>query len=148
MTSIPKLLSNIISKPILKSTPILPSCTYKTIIFLDWDDTLFPTTWIMQNNIDLITKYNFNHYTLFSKLDNILYKLLLKLQTYGKIIIVTNAILKWVNISLSLLPRTDHLINKSILMISAREICQKNSIDNILIWKNIIFANLIKKERV
>ena len=25
----------------------------KTLIILDWDDTLFPTSWVLENKIDL-----------------------------------------------------------------------------------------------
>ena len=37
----------------------------KNIIFIDWDDTLFPTTWIHNNNINCINKEDINKYKLF-----------------------------------------------------------------------------------
>ena len=37
----------------------------KNIIFIDWDDTLFPTTWIHNNNIDCTNKEDINKYKLF-----------------------------------------------------------------------------------
>ena len=64
----------------------------ETLIILDWDDTLFPTSWLYQNKIDLSDSHIRNEYqTLFAELDNILYSLLIKLINLGKVVIVTNA---------------------------------------------------------
>ena len=43
----------------------------KNIFIIDWDDTLFPTTWINSNTIDLENKNSVNEYKLyFIELDN------------------------------------------------------------------------------
>ena len=45
-----------------------------TVIVLDWDDTLFPTSWVINNKIDLTDPNNrIIYYKFFNKLDNILY---------------------------------------------------------------------------
>mgnify|MGYP003704592463 CR=1 FL=1 len=51
-----------------------------TLFILDWDDTLFPTSWFIHNNINLHNSYMRNLYiSYFIELDNVLYKLLKKL---------------------------------------------------------------------
>lgn len=115
----------------------------KTLIILDWDDTLFPTTWVTKNNIKLNKQYDRNlHLVTFSELDNLLYKLLINFMKCGKVYIVTNAMVKWVLISASVLPNTQKLLKNNIKIISARDIYKKRLPGQIEIWKKIIFRNL------
>jgi len=116
---------------------------YKTLIILDWDDTLFPTTWLLKNNIDLNIKDNvYKYIVFFSKLDTILFQLINKLLKYGNVVIVTNAAKKWIDLTLNLLPNTQKLINNKIIVISARELCQESYPTEIYLWKKIIFNKL------
>ena len=62
--------------------------TKKIVFIFDWDDTLFPTSWI--NNINN-NKYNILNNKKFIILDKILYLLISKCMIYGEVIIVTNA---------------------------------------------------------
>lgn len=120
----------------------------KTLIILDWDDTMFPTSWIANNKINLMNISNINKYiTIFSKLDMLLHKLLIKLLNYGKVIIVTNAMSKWIKISSTILPNTKKLIQKNIIIISARDTYQ-NEIADMMIWKKLIFKQLINNNKV
>ena len=83
----------------------------KTLIILDWDDTLFPTSWATKNDIDLTDPDTQNKYIVsFSKLDLLLHKLLTNFLNCGTVIIVTNATLGWVLISSNILPSTQELI--------------------------------------
>ena len=119
---------------------------YKTLIILDWDDTLFPTSWIVNNHIDLADKnMQYQYIVFFSKLDVILYELLDKLTKYGQIAIITNAVNKWVNISLSMLPQTKELIQKKITVLSAREQYQELYPDRSDVWKKLIFEKIVEK---
>lgn len=117
---------------------------HKTLIILDWDDTLFPTSWVLKNNIDVndTTILNDNGH-LFEKLDLILYKLLLNCLKCGKVVIVTNAMVKWVTISSKMLPKTKKLIDKNIDIISARDIYQKEMPKKQFVWKKLIFEQLV-----
>lgn len=116
--------------------------TDNTVIILDWDDTLFPTTWLHENNIELSVKSNREKYLLFfSELDNVLYKLLSLLQKYGLVIIVTNAMPIWVKISSSVLPNTSRLL-EGIKVVSARKMYNKTS-TNMMEWKKLAFKNEI-----
>jgi hypothetical protein len=108
----------------------------KTLIILDWDDTLFPTSWVMNNNINM-AKASDNHKVMFSELDNILYDFLHKCLKLGKVIIVTNASYGWVNISLKVLPYTSKILLNNIKILSAREMFQKQN--SIHVWKRLAF---------
>lgn len=112
-----------------------------TLIILDWDDTLFPTTWIVKNNINIendIEKYKKE----FIKLDKLLYKTFKKLLNYGQVAIITNAMLKWVLMSLKVLPITSKLINNKIQIISARDECENSDIE-LKYWKTVIFNDYV-----
>ena len=46
-----------------------------TLIILDWDDTLFPTNWVMKRKINLLNtseRYQYTDY--FQELDRVLFK--------------------------------------------------------------------------
>ena len=89
---------------------------YRTLIIFDWDDTLFPTTWLVQNNIDLADKDMQNKYIImFSRLDNLLHRLLLAFSNKGQTVIVTNASIKWIDVALNMLPNTKQIIKNKTL---------------------------------
>src|SRR5579885_2471110 len=113
---------------------------YRTLIILDWDDTLFPTTWTVKNNINLINNNIKNQYIVFfSKLDSLLFQLLSKFTEYGQVVIVTNAASKWIIISSNLLPITQKFMKEKIILISAREFYQEKYHDQMILWKKLIF---------
>jgi hypothetical protein len=118
----------------------------KTLIILDWDDTLFPTSWVVKKNINLNDSETINKYKMyFSELDNILYELLINFLKCGKVVIVTNAMTKWVLLSYNVLPNTKNLIKKNIEIISARDICQDKMSGQMDKWKKLIFKQLVSK---
>jgi len=117
---------------------------YKTLTILDWDDTLFPTSWIVKNNINLNDNKMQNQYIVFfSRLDTLLYQLLLKLMKYGQIIIVTNAVTKWVMISSAMLPNTQKILKNKILILSARDAYQEKYPDAMHVWKKKVFEQIV-----
>lgn len=114
-----------------------------SLIILDWDDTLFPTTWVLKEKINLKNDSVKNKYIVFfSKLDQLLYRLLINFMKHGEVVIVTNAMIKWVNISADILPYTKKLINKKIKVISAREAHGDKYPKRMFIWKKLIFKDL------
>lgn len=116
----------------------------KTLIILDWDDTLFPTSWITKKNIDLTNDDTYNKYIVsFGKLDLLLYKLLNNFLKCGNVTIVTNAALKWVSISSNILPNTQKLIKNNIRVISARDQYQEKLPDKSSSWKRLVFEKLV-----
>jgi hypothetical protein len=109
------------------------------LFILDWDDTLFPTTWILQNNINIFKMTKLNQYAVqFLELDNTLYQLFYNLLLFGKIIIVTNASLDWISMSIRLIPRTYELIKNSVNIISARD--KYHGTSNMTVWKKNVFS--------
>lgn len=98
----------------------------ETLIILDWDDTLFPTTWMLKNTSE-ISRNNFKkkYVQYLSNLDNVLSNVMLKLLKCGQVIIISNAMPEWLNISASMLPNTHTILKKYVDVISARDNYQK-----------------------
>lgn len=117
-----------------------------TIIILDWDDTLFPTSWVNNNEIDIINMSKQSYNKFFEKLDISLNKLFNNLVSLGEVIIITNALLNWINISSKVLPITNKLLknNKNINFVSARGEYSPVT-DNVNNWKKFAFVNELKK---
>jgi hypothetical protein len=100
-----------------------------TIIIIDWDDTLFPTSAYRQQNIT-------------PEYLRILDKNIPKLLNYNKTFIVSNASAEWLNKSLNMLPLTKEYIKKhNIPIISAREKYQ--ALKSVEEWKKYCFKDII-----
>ena len=127
------------NKPINKNKPYfdnkdnLPNKN-NTLIILDWDNTLFPTSWFMQNNISKQINNNIDY---FIKLDNVLYNFFKKIRHCGKVIVITNALIEWINSSSNVLPKTKDMLQK-IKVISARGSYQ-DQYPNVMEWKKMAF---------
>jgi hypothetical protein len=118
-----------------------------TLIILDWDDTLFPTNWVMKNGINLINIDNKDQYIeYFRELDDVLYRLLKILMIHGKVVIITNAMPEWIKLSSLVLPKTYYILKK-IKIVSARKNYQ-NITDKMMDWKTLAFRDEIKKEYI
>lgn len=119
--------------------------TSKILILLDWDDTLYPTTWIVKNIIKNINNKFFEQLSkedLFKNLDNLLFKFLNRCITYGETYIVTHANSFWVDSSLLSIPRTKKLIEKQIKIVSAKD---KFGDYDIVYWKQMAFNEIINE---
>lgn len=103
-----------------------------TLFIFDWDDTLFPTTYITSNFRDL---YSVN----FNSLDVFLYNFFSFLIRYGDILIVTNANKKWIDILLYFLPNTKNILSKYNIISARDQATTKNYND----WKTEIFLKNI-----
>ena len=115
----------------------------KTLIIIDWDDTLFPTTWITTNEINLKNNIDIDKYAgYFAQVDQDLNNLLIKLIQCGTVIIVTNALLTWIKLSITILPKTSLILNR-IEVISARGDYQSKS-SNPMDWKKFAFESIIQ----
>lgn len=102
-----------------------------TIIIIDWDDTLFPTTAYRQQKIT-------------PQYLQMLDKTIPKLLNFNKTYIVSNASNEWLNKSLDLLPLTKQYIKeKNIQIISAREKYQ--FLKSVEEWKKYCFKDIINK---
>lgn len=118
---------------------------YKTLFILDWDDTLFPTNWVIKNGINLMNSSTREQYTTyFQELDRVLSVFLKTITTIGKVIIVTNALLDWIHVSSIVLPKTYTLLKK-IKIVSARGTYRDKS-SNIMDWKTMAFHDVVDEE--
>ena len=108
-----------------------------TIIIFDWDDTLFPTTHLNKNKfIDQKT---------LRTIDLAVYSLLSRALLNGKVFLITNASLEWVNDSTQKLPLIRSLLRSSVGLISARDNYSWYAND-INVWKQLAFDDLIKAQ--
>ena len=113
-----------------------------TLVIIDWDDTLFPTTWIQRNNIKLQSNSDrIANYRLFAKLDDAIYNVLRELKAHGKVIIITNAMHGWVKMCLDVLPKSNTIIYDDIDVISARSKYHQKGNTDIYHWKNRAFKD-------
>lgn len=119
---------------------------YLTNLFIiDWDDTLFPTTWINKNNIDFNKPNSHDEYKLyFLELDKTISHLLESLNQIGDIFIVTNANINWIKsclLKLNLTRKT--IIGNNIRIVSARDSYSRNN-SSPTEWKILTFQDIIE----
>lgn len=113
-----------------------------TLIIFDWDDTLFPTSWLLTNGIKLDNLLDRRKYTVyFKELDSALAKLLYKSISIGKVLIITNARTDWILLSKRILPESSKIIDTYIKIISARELYQH--VYDMTEWKKRTFMHNI-----
>ena len=102
----------------------------KSLIIYDWDDTLFPTSWYL-NNLNMKLQL----------IDNSIYKLLYKSLQISNIIIVTNAHLNWIYKIINYMPMTQQLIKQNIPIISTINNYSHIGLNNIDKLKTIVYNN-------
>lgn len=114
----------------------------KTI--LDFDDTLFPSTWCNKNMINLNDVESVSSYKLyFIELDKTVSDFLINLQKYGEIYIVTNANIKWIKACLNILPHTKKAImENNIRIVSARDLYSQ-TLSSPTEWKINTFKDIL-----
>lgn len=119
---------------------------HNTIIIIDWDDTLYPTSWTMQNNIDLTDpKSRYKYIKYFENLDEHLSSTLQHIKTLGDVLIITNAMPEWVQLTVSVLPKTKRVL-KNVDIISAR--LRQQSKAKMTEWKKHTFLEeIIERSR-
>jgi hypothetical protein len=113
-------------------------------VICDWDDTLFPTAWVNEENVDLTnmqSRYRYARY--FDILDKYLYSTLKQIKKCADLMIVTNATLQWIAVTLTVLPKTKKIL-ENVPIVSARESFQKQC--TIQDWKRHTFKAELQKE--
>lgn len=119
---------------------------YLTNIFIiDWDDTLFPTTWVNKNSIDISKSHIIQEYKVyFLELDKTISVLLESLNQVGDIWIVTNANINWIKTCLMGLEQTRKtIISNKIRIVSARDSYSLNS-SSPTEWKILTFQDILE----
>lgn len=118
---------------------------YNSIIIFDWDDTLFPTTYL-KNRAELHQDHRTNELLnrKIKKLELSVKTLLSSAINKGNTFIITNAELNWVKFTTGkFYPMLLPLMNQ-IKIISAREQYQMNYPGNDRMWKIMSFMNIVK----
>lgn len=119
---------------------------YLTNIFIiDWDDTLYPTTWVNKNSIDVSKTDLLQEYRVyFLELDKTISSLLESLNQVGDIWIVTNANLNWIKSCLTSLELTKKtIITHKIRIVSARDSYSTNN-SSPTEWKILTFQDIME----
>jgi len=119
---------------------------YLTNIFIiDWDDTLFPTTWVNKNSMDVTKSHTIQEYKVyFLELDRTISGLLESLNQVGDIWIVTNANIGWIKSCLMFLEQTRKtIISNKIRIVSARDSYSSNSTSPTE-WKILTFQDILE----
>jgi hypothetical protein len=122
-----------------------PKLYLTNIFIIDWDDTLFPTTWVNANGISLSDANSVSNYKLyFLELDKTLSKFLDSFNKIGDIYIVTNANIKWIKSCLGVLNSTRNAIIKNkIRIVSARD--SYSQVNNSPTeWKILTFQDILE----
>jgi hypothetical protein len=116
------------------------------IIIVDWDDTLFPTTWLNTNEIKLSEEnIKITYKVYFQELDKSISSFLKSYAEVGTIYIVTNANMKWIKASLNSLPLSRKtIINNNIRILSARDMFSEEV--STQKWKLKTFETIVRTD--
>lgn len=108
-----------------------------TLIFVDWDDTLFPTEWTKTSNVDL-NDPSTETINMFNELDKLVTDLIVNMVPLGSILIVTNGSESWVKCCLNVLPNFKQIIDHDVISVtSARDLfSEEHEVDD---WKKLTF---------
>jgi hypothetical protein len=117
----------------------------ETLIIFDWDDTIFPTTWLLNEGLlDSDTTIDLVQSALLQTLEEHAARTLQTAMQYGKVVIITNAIQDWVEQSCgmfmpSLLPFIQHFE-----IVSARSTYESKDAPSPTSWKKLAFAREVE----
>lgn len=115
-----------------------PQIGFKTtVIILDWDDTLLPSSWVTQcgHRLDEPLMLDEGTKQELKRLENSVSMLLTRLVAQGNIVIITNAETGWVELSCSkFMPQVLGQVNK-LRVVSARSSYERYYPNSPLRWK-------------
>ena len=113
--------------------------TNNNIIILDWDDTLFSTSYFLLKS----KKLTIEEQQLFFKLGECVSKFINLSKSFGKIFIITNSTKKWLyKTAYNYLKINENLLDE-VNVISARENFNEEIVPKHM-WKSLIFKQLYK----
>jgi len=117
----------------------------KPYVFLDWDDTLFPCSWIIKSDINLHgSDIPIKYFDQINELQNIIINFIEYLKDITNIIIITNAEDLWIQTSCSkFFPKLLPLLS-NIEIISARHLYFDKYPDDPNMWKTNVFSQKIR----
>jgi len=116
----------------------------ETLLFFDWDDTLFPTSWLLQQRLCDVAgvgeaMVNDDQQALLQKMADGVSRMLQEALQIGTVVIVTNAEQGWVEMSCSKwMPSVAHLL-QNVRIVSARSTYESKSWSPTE-WKRLAFV--------
>lgn len=117
----------------------------ENIVILDWDDTLFPTTWASSTDINS-SGCSDGAKELFLPLDGILNNMIMKLIDHCKVVIVSNGSKSWIDSCLNHLPVFRELVNIDLIeVVSARDLFEDKFYKDYKMWKIQAFKICLAK---
>ena len=118
--------------------------THNSLFIFDWDDTLFPTSFLVNEKIEEISEKKLSEELklLFSELENIVVNILNYALNKGDVYIITNSSFSWLNYSSDkYFPNLKNILEK-IKMISARDEFENIYPGKNKLWKEKAFLKL------
>jgi hypothetical protein len=112
----------------------------KTIIFIDFDDTLFPTDWVLASNIN-VDNPNDVMIEMFNDLDMLISDVVLKMKILGNVLIVSNGSNSWIHSCLNVLPNFKQIIDLNVVSVTSARDLFGNEHDKQQ-WKRLTFKIL------
>ena len=118
---------------------------YNNLFIFDWDNTLLPTYYLAQGNFVNENELPIEDVSMFSLLEESIFKLLKKTIEKGETYIITNSDIEWVEFSIKkYFPGLVKFL-KTINIISAKDEFKNIYPDNINLWKKHAFLSLKEK---
>jgi len=121
--------------------------TKKKYLFLfDWDDTLFPSTFLNKNGYYKNDKIPVNVNSKIKLLENIILDIFMNIISFSELVIITNSDKRWVTISCKLfMPNLHRFIEKNVHRVSAKNIYNIKYPGEPILWKAKIMKCILKK---
>jgi len=112
----------------------------KTLIIVDWDDTIFPTTWLVRQGMypNIPSSKDATYVELLQELSSIVIMFLEKIQTLGRVVIITNSQAGWIHDCVKRFIPSLAPILQTIPVYSARSLYNIYT-DDPAIWKKMTF---------
>jgi hypothetical protein len=122
----------------------------RTLIITDWDDTLWFTYFLRYEDIDISDiKSRSDYMKLFKLYDNKLAQTIYELKKYGELVVCTNARMSWIDLCLSIVPKTKIAL-ENVAIHSARDEFEHDC--DMRMWKTksfrLIINNALKKGKM
>jgi len=109
------------------------------LVIIDWDDTLFPSSWIKDTNIDL-NQQNENLKLIFESIDHLINDLVYNLVDKCVLNIVSNGSHNWIKSCLNYLPYTSQIYDLEVFnIVSARDLFENDYPGGYDEWKKLAF---------
>lgn len=117
--------------------------TFQTLVIFDWDNTLFPSTFLSSNKCTLNSNIPPTIHEQISKLEELAITLITTAQQHGQVAIITNAEFGWVELSCKKYFPNLHPLLESVIVMSAQTTFKQQYPDEPIKWKECAFEKIL-----